>query len=250
VRGEAVLVETTRNYREFLARTSTALTSADDRLRLFAAAYLDYKAEHQTELAVLDIACGKRAVLSQFVSSEDEYWGCDFYDDLDVEVPHYIRIDLNEERLSEKVSRRDFDVIFCGEIIEHLFSPDALLDEARSLMHDDSILVLSTPNLAYYVNRVLLVAGLSPLYLENSSEVKLGRRFKALGQGNQTEGHIRLFTFRALRDLISRKGFEVVRVTPTITWDFWLDRLVCRVSRSLAPNNVFVLKRSPARGTP
>ena len=237
-------METTRNYKEFLDQTSTALPYADDRLRLFGAAYFEYKTARDRPLAVLDIACGKHGVLKTFVAREDDYWGCDYYPELEVEMPHYVPIDLNEERLSDKVGRDDFDVIFCGEILEHLFSPDALLDEARSLMHEDSILVLSTPNLAYYVNRILMLAGVSPLYLENSSEVKLGRRFKALGQGNQTEGHIRLFTFRALRDLIDRKGFEIAGVTPTITWDFWLDRLVCRFSRSLAPNNVFVLKRA------
>lgn len=245
-------MRTTRNYRDLLARTDSALPYADHRLRLFVEAYLEHKAARQRPLAVLDIACGRRAVLHAFISSDDAYHGCDYYDALDVEITDYIAIDLNEERLSQKVREDKFDVIFCGEILEHLFSPDALLDEAKSLMHEDSILVLSTPNLAYYVNRILLLAGVSPLYLENSAEMKLGRRFRGLGQGNETEGHIRLFTFRALRDLLELKGFEVLKVTPTTTWDFPLDRLVCRISRSLAPNNVFVVRvgtlRNQGRG--
>lgn len=232
----------TRTYRDLLARTDSALPYVDHRLRLFIEAYVKHKAARQRPLAVLDIACGKKAVLHEFVSTDDSYHGCDYYDALDVEIADYISIDLNEERLSEKVRRDTFDVIFCGEILEHLFSPDALLDEARSLMHEESILILSTPNLAYYANRILLLAGVSPLFLENSADFKLGRRFKRLGQGHGTEGHIRLFTFRALRDLLELKGFEVLKVTPTTTWDFRFDRLVCRISRSLAPNNVFVVK--------
>jgi SAM-dependent methyltransferase len=234
---------TTRNYRDFLERTDTALHEANDRLRLFADAYREHKRRLGRPLAVLDVACGKRAVLRQSLSAGDTYRGCDYYESLDVELPEYVRIDLNEERLSERLAPETFDVVFCGEIIEHLFSPDALLDEIRLVMRDDAILVLSTPNLGYYVNRLLLLAGISPLYLENSSEAKLGRRFRWLGQGNSTEGHIRLFTYRALRDLLERKGFEALKVTPTTTWDFPPDRLVCRVSRSLAPNNVFVLRR-------
>jgi len=244
------MMRTTRNYRDLLARTDSALPYANDRLRLFVGAYLEYKAgAGHRPLAVLDIACGKKAVLHEFVSSDDAYHGCDYYGALDIEIGEYTSIDLNEERLSEKIRQDKFDVIFCGEILEHLFSPDALLDEAKRLMHEDSILVLSTPNLAYYVNSVLLLAGLSPLYLENSAEVKLGRRFKRLGQGHKTEGHIRLFTFGAMRDLLDLKGFDVMKITPTTTWDFLLDRLVCRISRSLAPNNVFVirLKRAEAR---
>jgi hypothetical protein len=104
--------------------------------------------------------------------------------------------------------------------------------------------VLSTPNLAYWVNRLLLLAGVSPLFMENSAEVKLGRRFRILGQGNETQGHLHLFTYTALRDLLGRTGFEVIRAVPTTVWDWPVDRLVCRLSHSLAPNNVFVLRRA------
>lgn len=79
-------------------------------------------------------------------------------------------------------------MIFCGEVIEHLFSPDDLIDEIKTLMHSESILILSTPNLGYWVNKLLLIFGISPLCLENSSEIKLGRKFKFLGQFNKTEG--------------------------------------------------------------
>jgi SAM-dependent methyltransferase len=236
-------VTETRTYKDFLAATDTALAYVDDRLRLFVEAYRERKVAHPDQpLRVLDIACGKKAVLHRFVSPGDEYFACDYHGTLDVEIPRYFTVDLNDARLSDQLPAQKFDVVFCGEILEHLYSPDALLDEIRLLMGDDGVLVLSTPNLAYYVNRILLLAGLSPLYLENSADVKLGRRFRFLGQGNTTEGHIRLFTYRALRDLLDRKGFDVVRVTPTTVWNFWPDRLVCRISRSLAPNNVFVVR--------
>jgi hypothetical protein len=64
--------------------------------------------------------------------------------------------------------------------------------------------------------------------------------FKPLRQGNQTEGHLRLF--RALRDLVDRKRFEIVRATPTITWNFLLDQIVFRFPQS--PYSVVVLVRA------
>ena len=233
-----------RSYRRFLAETDSAIPELDDRLRIFVAEYTAYRTAKKHPLRLLDLGCGPSAVLSRHVAKDDVYWGCDFHPTSDVENGRYIQIDLNEESIAERCSGKEFDVIFCGEVIEHLFSPDSLIEDIKGLMHRESIVILSTPNLAYYVNRILLLAGVTPLFLENSSEAKLGRKFRFLGQGNETQGHIRVFTYGAMKDLLARNGFEVVKVVPTNVWDFPLDRLVCRISRSLSPNNVFVVRRS------
>jgi SAM-dependent methyltransferase len=232
------------SYQEFLVEHETAHPFEwNARLGVFVDEYQRHRENAGRPLRVLDIGCGRDAHLASRLDPGDDYWGCDFYDAPRVPLDHYTQIDLNQERLSERLDDRDFDVIFCGEVLEHLFSPDALMDEIHMMLRDDGIAVLSTPNLGYYVNRVLLLAGISPLFLENSSRQKLGRRFRALGQGNATEGHIRLFTYRALRELVAATGFEEVSVTATPVWPTRLDRLVCRLSRSLAPDNVFVIRK-------
>jgi SAM-dependent methyltransferase len=238
-----------RSHRDFLATHETAIPAADARLSLFIREYERFRSSSSASLRLLDVGCGKRPVLLRYVHSDDEYWGCDFYETGTVAAPNYVQVDFNEESLVTKLDA-PFDVIFCGEVLEHLFSPDALVTDLRELVSPRGIAIFSTPNLGYYVNRLLLLAGISPLYLENSAEVKLGRRTPRLGQGNRTEGHIRLFTYRALREFLERHGFEIVRVLPTVTWNFALDRLVCRYSRSLAPNNVFVVKKSMSPGRP
>jgi hypothetical protein len=104
------------------------------------------------------------------------------------------------------------------------------------------LIVLSTPNLAYLPNRFLLMFGIVPIFLENSSEVKLGRRFRFLGQGNHTEGHIRVFTHRAVLELLKREGFAIERVIPVSVWNFPFDPIVNRISPSLAAVNVYCLR--------
>lgn len=232
----------TKNYDQFLDRKETAYASWL-RLDVFGKLYLQYKEEQEKPLEILDIGCGKEVFLKKFKAKDDRYYGCDFYSKPNVKLDGYTKIDLNKEQLNVKLNNKKFDVIFCGEVIEHLFSPDDLLDEIRNLMHKDSILILSTPNLGYYVNRVLLLLGISPLFLENSSYFKLGRKFKAFGQGNTTEGHIRLFTYGAIRDLIKMKKFKIEAVEPVMIWNFWPDKLIGRISRSLSPDNVFILKK-------
>ena len=236
---------TYRTHTDFLSQRETA-TPVNDRLRIFVQEYLAYRDRRQQPLKLLDVGCGKTPVLFDFKANEDFYHGVDFYPAPSVALDAYTSLDLNSTSLRTRLSTQ-FDVVFCGEVIEHLFSPDALLEDIRELMHDTSILILSTPNLGYYVNRVLLALGISPLFLENSSQAKLGRRFRRLGQGNPTEGHVRLFTTGALRDILELHGFSIQKHVPTTVWDFPLDRLVGRLSTALAPISVVVARRGSPR---
>jgi len=49
-------------------------------------------------------------------------------------------------RLEEVKLDRKFDVIVCGELIEHITNPGLMLDGIKRFMHKDSILILTTPN--------------------------------------------------------------------------------------------------------
>jgi hypothetical protein len=62
-----------------------------------------------------------------------------------------------------------------------------------------------------WANRVLVPFGVQPLGTETSSEIALGRRHRVLGQGNQVQGHLKVFTFRALSEILERYGFSVRR---------------------------------------
>ena len=78
---------------------------------------------------------------------------------------------------------------------------------------DDGHLVLSTPNLCAWFNRLLVrPLGVQPIFYETSTESSLVgagvlRRFK---RGEHPVGHVRLFTLRALSDLLGRAGFSIV----------------------------------------
>lgn len=243
-----------RTYQEFLSERDTSAPELIPRLETALAEYRRYRQSLNRSLILLDVGCGSKALLARHKAQDDVYHGCDFPANVRGNVDYYWSLDLNTTSVAETAPNGTrYDVIFCGEVLEHLFSPDALLRDLRVLLRPSGILILSTPNLGYYVNRLLLLLGISPLYLENSAERKLGRKTRLLGQNNPTEGHVRLFTYGAVRDLIAREGFEIERVRPTITWNFPPDRVVCRLSRSLAPNNVFVLRHqgnTPNEGAP
>src|SRR5437660_1060464 len=175
--------------KEFYAQRDTTWNPANtERLERFVAAYREHRARLGRAFSILDLGCGRVPYLAQRTFEGDDYWAADISPP-HVDVPHFVPINLNTLEGAAALEGKTFDLIYCGELIEHVFSPDSLLEWLRTLMHKETLLILSTPNLAYWINRILLPLGISPLFLENSSRRSFGRRFRFLGQGNPVEGH-------------------------------------------------------------
>jgi SAM-dependent methyltransferase len=234
-----------RTPEEFYATVETAVPELDERLEVFVDEYRRHRTSTRRPLSVLDVGCGRFALLQEHIAAEDEYFACDLVQPVDPPA-NFRSVNLNEDSLRDIFAGHEFDVVFCGEVVEHVFSPDAMLSDVWAVLRPGGVLILSTPNLAYWVNRLLLLVGISPLFVENSALVKLGRRTRFLGQGNETQGHIRLFTYRAMRELLALQKFELLRVRAVPVWRFPIDRVICRISPSLAPDIVYVVRRLAA----
>jgi SAM-dependent methyltransferase len=101
-----------------------------------------------------------------------------------------------------------FDAIFCGELIEHLTDTDHLLDQIFRALSPGGCCVLTTPNLSAWHNRIALFLGFQPFGTGVSFRYRVGHP-KFLGTGGTTE-HVRVFTYRALVELLRLHGFLVL----------------------------------------
>jgi SAM-dependent methyltransferase len=88
--------------------------------------------------------------------------------------------------------------IVSGELIEHIYDVRAMVDEFRRVLKPGGVMVLTTPNMATLQDRLRFLSGASP------------RQVDALHP--YLNLHIRPFTARSLRALLTVCGFEVLEM--------------------------------------
>ena len=82
-----------------------------------------------------------------------------------------------------------FDIIVCGELIEHIENPGLMLDGIKRFMNENTTLIITTPN---------------PWYVER---IKLIKRNKLEDQWLNKE-HVSWFSYETLKQLLARKGYN------------------------------------------
>ena len=89
----------------------------------------------------------------------------------------------------------DFDYVLLLDVIEHLASPEAFVDQLRDALTlaPATTLLVSTANIGFFVNRLMLLIG----------QFNYGKR------GILDLTHTRLFTFASFRRLFEQGGFRV-----------------------------------------
>ena len=115
-------------------------------------------------------------------------------------------LDVNVDKIP--LNDNSIDVIIFEEVIEHLYNSDLVMSEIKRLLKDGGILILSTPNLASWINRLTLLFGYQPF----SHDVSFLGGFGRLKHKDQTNGHIKSFTLRAMLEYLKFFGLEVLEV--------------------------------------
>ena len=105
-----------------------------------------------------------------------------------------------------------FDVVHANQLLEHLRQSDHFLRELRRVLAPGGYALISTNNLASWHNVVSLMLGYQPPPMHVSNEVVLGNPLDPLRGhrfGAPEDSHLRIYSFRALRDLAEYHGFRV-----------------------------------------
>jgi ubiquinone/menaquinone biosynthesis C-methylase UbiE len=98
--------------------------------------------------------------------------------------------------VSERLPFRDcsFNCVFAGEIIEHLLDTDLFISEIYRVLAPNGCMVVTTPNLASAENRLRILFGIYPIWVNYRLE---------------GVGHVRAYTPRTLKRQLLAHGLAV-----------------------------------------
>jgi len=93
----------------------------------------------------------------------------------------------------QRLTDGPFDLVILSEVLEHVFDPIAVLRSVRNVLQPRGAIIITTPNFMTWTNRVRFLFG----------------DFRYRDQGMFDFGHIRWFTYRYLRSVLSEAGFRM-----------------------------------------
>lgn len=152
----------------------------------------------QNEAEVLDVGCstgyfGKLLKIDKNCS----VYGIDIdKDDLkkaSAVLDKTLLVNLEEPNLPDELLKNKFDVIFFGDVIEHVLNPKNILANFRKLLKKNGIIIISVPNIAHMSIRLELLSG----------------NFDYEPLGILDETHTKYFTYKSITQLIQESGYEI-----------------------------------------
>ena len=154
---------------------------------------------------LLDLGCGSGALtlrIAQVIGAAEVY-GVDIDDEAlriaEMRGIKTFKVDLSKEHIP--LPDESIDIITALEVLEHLLNPDHMIKEAYRVLKKGGYFLVSTPNLASWVNRIVMLLGYQPYNAEVSTEILAGVLWRAYSF-IKPSGHIRPFTLRALIELL------------------------------------------------
>jgi len=162
----------------------------------------------------LDLGCGNGSLTFEIakIFRCTEIWGVDIDEEAlnkaSMRGIKILKVDLNTQKVP--LSDETFDLVTAFDVIEYLWNTDNLISEVYRLLKRGGYFILTTPNLASWINRLLLLFGYLPFHYEVSLKCDLEKR--PLQESYGVERHVRLYTLKTLIKHLEAYGFSIVEV--------------------------------------
>ena len=157
-----------------------------------------YSSEQKRSLKVLDVGCGSGTVAKKIQEAGHTVKGIDFSEEA-LKRAKERGIDTAQCNLDEGIPEPSdsYDVVWEGDIVEHVFDPIGLLKESARVLKPGGHLMVTIPNDVGLVSRIKMLFGIS-----HQEQMYMTSGFYK---------HHTFFTPRLIRFMLQKAGFRIVR---------------------------------------
>ena len=153
---------------------------------------------------ILDVGCGEGHFAALVARAGNRVVGVDCLPEASQAnaMEQYIAADLDGGLVGAEraFGKRTFDLIMLQDVLEHLRSPEQMLDDCKRLLKPHGRIAVSVPNVANITVRLALFFG----------------RFEYRPRGILDRTHLRFFTRKTARQMLETAGYEVVEQKSTV----------------------------------
>lgn len=140
-----------------------------------------------------------------------------------------------------------YDVVLMSHVLEHLITPDRLLQDAKKVLDFNGVVAVALPNVLYYRQRVKFLLG----------------SFEYEEEGIMDQSHVRFYTFTSGARLLSQNGYSILTAGVHGNLPLWklrkiipgaversFNRLACAVSPNLfGSQSLYIVAPTEKTGT-
>ena len=148
-------------------------------------------------LTIIDVGCGNGWIAGQLAGGGHQVVGIDLaLDGIELARRAHPKVRFEVASVYDDLTDivQSVDLVICTEVIEHLYSPQRLLENIEAVLRPGGVLILSTPYHGYLKNLALGLLGAWDRHHDIERE----------------GGHIKFFSERVLRRMLEATGFEGV----------------------------------------
>ncbi len=160
---------------------------------------------------ILEVGCGTGNFSAQLTKENKETWGVELSEKAAIEAKENLFKVINKslDDALEELPENYFDVIILNDILEHLLFPWKDLQNLKSKLTKDGVVVSSIPNVRYVKNLFNLI---------------FKKDWKYTDQGILDSTHFRFFTKKSITALYENNGYIIQKmegVNPTKSFLFF-----------------------------
>jgi 2-polyprenyl-3-methyl-5-hydroxy-6-metoxy-1,4-benzoquinol methylase len=171
---------------------------------------------------VLSIGCGVGSTEAEIREKGIEIWGID----ISVEAMTIAKEKLDKAIVGDienddmkEIPNRYFDIVICGDILEHLRNPEYILERIHKWINNDGEIIISVPNFCHYSVMI---------------ELMIKRDWTYRNGGLFDRDHLRIFTRKSFIRMVERMRYKVVdigEVTELPTKSKFIKSIIAIINR-------------------